>query len=486
MGSMRSMGYTFESAVADIIDNSISANCSMVKLSFPKDSLRLYVTILDDGEGLDKEELMSSMRYGSFASEDMRAENDLGRFGLGLKAASLSQCKKLTVVSKKNGEINALQWDYNFIQECTEWIVLELENDEIENLPTIEELKPLEHGTLVIWEDFDILAKSSDNQVYSTLCDYKPKVSDYISLIFHRFISGKGCKRITMYVNNYKVAAADPFLESNSKTTRKKEFDIALPDSHGIERHIKVQPYILPFQKDLTDGDLAKIGGIESLRTKQGYYIYRNGRLIIWGTWFGMARNELTKNARIRVDIPNTLDDIWKIDIKKQNATIPKRIQNQLKRKVEEAMNISIRQNTHRGRKAKLNDEIDYLWNRIEGRDKQYFYEINRDSEFVNYIRRQVSDESYTYIEMLMDEIEKNIPYQQMYIDQANNSIIEKEDDNREDEIFQEAVMMIDFAVKYGSVVDDAIKKLMHSEPFCNSKELEEKLKEKYIYGTEE
>lgn len=102
IGSMRSMGYTFESAIADIIDNSISANCQNVFLFFPTDPLHCYVSILDDGDGMSKEELLEAMRYGSTSSESVRSENDLGRFGLGLKAASLSQCRKLTVVSKKD------------------------------------------------------------------------------------------------------------------------------------------------------------------------------------------------------------------------------------------------------------------------------------------------------------------------------------------------------------------------------------------------
>ena len=117
MGSMRSMGYTFESAIADIIDNSISANCQTVQLFFPTEPLHCYVSILDDGDGMTKEELLEAMRYGSTSSESVRSENDLGRFGLGLKAASLSQCRKLTVVSKKDKVLSAYRWDYDFIKE---------------------------------------------------------------------------------------------------------------------------------------------------------------------------------------------------------------------------------------------------------------------------------------------------------------------------------------------------------------------------------
>ena len=294
---------------------------------------------------MTKKELLEAMRYGSTSSESMRSETDLGRFGLGLKAASLSQCSKLTVVSKKGQCLSSYRWDYNFIKENKDWDILELNEEEIAALPTIDSLLSYEHGTLVIWEDFDILEKSNNGQIYAALCDYKSKITQYIGLIFHRYIGAKGSNAITMRLNNHKVKALDPFLETHEKTTKKKEISIEIKDSNGVERYIKVRPYVLPYYKDLSPTDIERLGGYENLRTKQGYYLYRNRRLIRWGTWFGLhTSHELTKNARIRVDIPNSLDDIWQIDIKKQEATIPKIIQTRLRRKVEEALEFSIRQ----------------------------------------------------------------------------------------------------------------------------------------------
>jgi hypothetical protein len=174
MGSMRSMGYSFESAIADVIDNSISAGCSFVSIFFPTDSFQKQaVGILDDGCGLSREELFEAMCYGSSSSEATRAESDLGRFGLGLKAASLSQCRVLTVVSVQDGEVCAYSWDYNYILKHKKWYVNELTSEEIEKLPYIDKLKETGgskgSATLVIWEDFDVLDKSSNGQVFSTL-----------------------------------------------------------------------------------------------------------------------------------------------------------------------------------------------------------------------------------------------------------------------------------------------------------------------------
>lgn len=483
MGSMRSMGYTFESAIADVIDNSISANCSVVKVLFPTNPLqKSCVGILDNGEGMDDKALFEAMRYGSAANEDTRSENDLGRFGLGMKSASLSQCKVLTVVSLKDTHLSAYTWDYNYIRDKKEWVVKKHNQDEIESFPYIDQLLEFSKGTLVLWKDFDVLSKSSDGQVYETLNNLKDVVGDYIALIYHRYLSLPTKNKLTMFVNNQKIKAQDPFLESNPKTTTKKERTIAINDTFGIERQIKIKPFILPFVTDLSEKDKKLIGGIENLRSKQGFYIYRNNRLIIWGTWFGMKpRAELTKNARIRVDIPNTLDDIWSIDIKKQSATIPKRIQNQLKNTVTDALEISVRKQTHRGRKNKVDDKIDYIWDRMEGRNQNYYYQINRESKLYQFVKEKISEEDFGYFEMFIGEIEKNIPIQQMYIDKSNEAIEVEEADNRFDDVYQLGVTLIENIRKVSDKnVREIVEDVMKSEPFCNYSDIKEKLLKDY------
>ena len=487
MGSMRAMGYSFEAAIADVIDNSISAHASTVRLLFPTDPMgTLAVGILDDGDGMDNDTLFEAMRYGSTASELSRELDDLGRFGLGLKSASLSQCRVLTVVSKKDGKVSGYKWDYNLIQQQKKWIVVEYAKDEINTLPYATELKDQEKGTLVIWQDFDVLAKSSDGQVYETLNELKETVSNSVALIFHRYLS-RSERKFSIYLNNYQIKAQDPFLESHRKTTTKKERTIALQDSDGIERQISVKPFILPFATDLKESDKKLIGGIENLRARQGFYIYRNKRLIIWGTWFGMKpRAELTKNARIRVDIPNTLDDIWSIDIKKQTATIPKRIQNQLKETVRQALEISVNQQTHRGRKNKVDDDIDYIWDRMEGRNNTFYYQINRESKLYKYVKDQMTDRDYSLLEMLIGEIEKNVPTQQMYIDKSNDAISTEEPDNRLEEVYEIGVTMVEAIKKMSPLpVNTIIDDVMKSEPFCNYPQIKQKLLENYAHESE-
>ena len=326
------------------------------------------------------------------------------------------------------------------------------------------------------------MSKSSDGQVYETLVNLKNSLDKALALIFHRFLSATRSAQLKIQINNQGVKPLDPFLERHPRTSSKRERTIAINDSEGVERLIHVKPFVLPFATDLSDNDKKLIGGIENLRAKQGFYVYRNNRLIIWGTWFGMKqRAELTKNARIRVDIPNMLDDIWGIDIKKQNASIPKRILNQLRKTVIDTLEASTNQQTYRGRTAKIDDDIDYIWDRKEGRNQMFYYQINRESKLFQFVKDKMSEEDYNYLEMLVTEIENNIPIQQMYIDKSNEVITVEETDSRFDDVFQNAVTIVS-ALKciMNSPIGGIINDLMKSEPFCKYQKLKDKLTDNF------
>jgi len=398
----------------------------------------------------------------------------LGRFGLGMKAASLSQCKILTVASKQNEIISAYQWNYDVILYEKEWIVIELDEIDISHLSGIEDLMAYKSGTLVIWENFDSLEKSSGD-VFSSLNEFKTKIANYLSLIFHRYLNNENEKKLNISINKLKLKGLDPFLEKHKKTNIRQEFKLAIKDSQNIERFVTVLPFVLPYHKDISKEDLALLGGVANLRTKQGFYIYRNQRLIIWGTWFGLPRNELTKNARIRVDIPNTLDDIWNIDIKKQNASIPKSIKNSLTSAVRETMEFSVKIQNHRGRISKINDGMDYIWNRVEGRDKNFRYSINRESLIFGLLKDYVDDEAMNRFEMILEEIERSIPYQQIYIDISQDIIDEPVDPERLKDIENKGLMWVNHVIEYGELSrKQAIDQLFVSEPFCKHPELKQ------------
>lgn len=481
MNSMRAIGYSFETAVADVVDNSISAHASLIEVKFPMDPSFCYVAICDDGYGMNRKELFDAMKYGSELKGKRRAEDDLGRFGLGLKAASLSQCRRLTVVSKKDNEVSAYIWDLDIIEEKKGWYMIECEAKDIPNLLFSSFLDNKSSGTVVIWENFDLIEKSIGN-VYSELSKYADRTAEYLSLIFHRFLNKDGGGNVDIRINNYTLLGLDPFLENNKKTNIRRRIEIPIPDTDGIERTVIVQPFVLPFQKDLSIEDKRLSGGIENYRSKQGFYVYRNRRLIIWGTWFGRHRDELTKYARVRVDIPNTLDDIWGIDIKKQNAKIPLIIKNRLTKAVDDAMDIAVKAQTYRGRVVKTDEKVDFIWDRIQERDYSYSYRINRGSKIFDIIKGSVDDSTWNRIDMVLDEIERNIPYQQIYIDKSQNRVCEDPDADRIADVEDKGRMMIDLAMDMGAIDRMVvIENLFESEPFIKFPALKKKLlEEKY------
>ena len=480
MTSMRSMGYTFESAVADIIDNSIAASATKIELKYPVTPTELFVAICDNGTGMTRDELYNAMKYGSRHHDEQRSEKDLGRFGLGLKSASLSQCRKLTVISKKDQTVSSFVWSLDYVEQEKSWMMAEYSHEETEDVRFSDYLDDKDSGTVVLWEDFDLMKKSS-GKVYAELASLQSSTADYIALIYHRFLS-KDRNGLEIYSNNYRIEPLDPFLEKHPKTDIRRRISLPVMDNNGIERMVYVQPYVLPFQKDLSPADKKLSGGIENYRSKQGFYIYRNERLIIWGRWFGRARDELTKYARVKVDIPNTLDDIWGIDIKKQSAKIPGVIKSQLTKAVDEAMDISVRKQKHKGRRTKPDENIDYIWDRIEGRNNSYTYKINRESRIFDLIKGKVSEEVWAQIDMVLEEIEEAVPYQQIYIDKSQDKVEDTVSDERLAEIESKAEMLVKLAVSMGDTdTETAIQGLMKSEPFNRYPELEEILRKEML-----
>lgn len=478
MNSMRSMGYTFEAAVADVVDNSISAMATRIDIKFPSDPSHLFVAICDNGIGMDENELFDAMKYGSELKKDGRSKEDLGRYGLGLKAASLSQCRKLTVISKKNNHLTAFSWDLDVIEKQSEWTVLQYNDNEISELIFADYLEDKHSGTVVVWENFDFIEKNSGD-VYLCLAKYEEDLSNYLELIFHRFMSRDDGLKIDFWIDNYNLIPLDPFLSNHKKTNIRRKVSIPISDSDGVERMITAQPFILPFQKDMSKEDKRLVGGTEDYRTKQGFYIYRNERLIIWGTWFGRHKDELTKHARIRVDIPNTLDDIWCLDVKKQHASIPASIRKQLTKAVDEAMDIATKVQTYRGTSA--NSQKDPVWNRIiDEHNENYRYEINRNSRIFDLIRNDVDDTVWNKIDMVLEEIENTIPFQQIYIDKSQNKIIDApiEEKERIEEIKTKAKMLVGMSKMVNAELTDIeiIENIFASEPFNKFPEVKEEL----------
>lgn len=481
MGSMRHMGYSFADAIADVMDNSVSASSTTIRLLFPSNAENIFVGILDDGNGMSKQELLRAMCYGSQANEKERSENDLGRFGLGMKSASLSQCRKMTVISKKDGEISAYRWDYDEITsqgQRGDWAVLELNTNEIEQQYCYRELASLEHGTLVLWEEFDVLYKSSGGRIYEALTRNRNHLLDHLSLVYHRFLSEDGLK---IYINYEELKPLDPFLVNRSDcswgTIRQP-----ITDSNGKEHFVEITPYKLPFVTEMTDAEQHMIGGADKMSKMQGYFIYRGRRLIRYGTWFGTPRHEVSKYARVKVDIPNCMDDIWKVDVMKRNAEIPTELAKLLEKTIGSLIAKSTRQTKFRGRKVTSEAEKQvYVWDRIESRQDYYSYKINRNNCFIQSVLDQLDDSQKTVVELMLQQIENNIPIHQMHLDHDDNHIDRSlNEDDKLNDLYEQATMAIDWQVHKGCSLIQAIATVMTCEQFRNNKDLDKLINKKY------
>ncbi len=418
--STRAIGYTLETAIADIVDNSISASASCIEIFFfpVGDS---YIAILDDGHGMNSDALETAMRYGSQNPNEKRAVNDLGRFGLGLKTASLSQCRTLTVVSKQHNHIEACCWDIDHVIDAHDWSLLILDSEEDFNaIPQIEELRKLESGTLVVWQNLDRL-KVGELDFSRSMGKKMDDVRSHLSLVFHRYISGEpGLKKMQLMMNNTPVEPADPFL-------LKRNTQIMSDEIMNIEgSKVIVRPYILPHISNLTNEEILALGGKDGLRKSQGFYIYRNKRLLVWGTWFRMMRQaELSKLARVQVDIPNELDNLWTLDIKKSTAMPPEEVRNNLDSVVERLAENSKRTWVFRGKKE-TNDSIVHVWQRFKGKQGGTYYTINRDHPLLEIFEGE-SQQVKKNIENLLRAIESELPLSSLYLDLNSDKPVENE-----------------------------------------------------------
>lgn len=412
--STRSIGYSFETALADIIDNSISNNATRIDVKFSNNK-DPFVAIIDNGNGMNATELQQAMQYGSSNSLDIRGHDDLGRFGLGLKMASMSQCRKLTVISKKKGELSAATWDLEYIHQTKKWSLILYSEKEISELKLSIELSDYHSGTVVIWEMMDRISESSKD--FEREFDDKIDSADkHISLVFHRFLENPSSRNyIEVYFNNRKIEAVDPFMLSNHATQQLEEETIFIDGTP-----IKVTPFIMPFTSKLSSKEMYVLNEYKELNLKQGLYIYRNHRLIVWGKWFRLVSDsELKRLAKIRIDLPNTIDTHWKLDIKKSSAQIPSTIKEQLKQIISRTVGKSEKVYKYRGR-AILKEDHHHVWNRIENRGKLQ-YLINRQLPTFEVLQESLDDNQFNLLEGFINTLEHAFPYSAVYYDLAQD-----------------------------------------------------------------
>ena len=415
MWSTRAIGYTTSAAVAVLIVNSISANASRIQIQFVSGD-NSYISILDDGAGMNADALRQAMKYGSGNPWQDRSPSDLGRFGLGLKTASLSQCRKLTVASKREGSISAYCWDLDHVIEAKAWELLELDEEDIQRLPQIEELQKQKEGTIVLWDKLDKIFVGDDDKEQGLLLKIK-EVEEHLSLTFHRYLQGEpGLKKLIISSNGIPLKPTDPFFITKSDEMPSERIAVHYTNQNGEDTidNVTVTPFILPFSDALSQTDLDALGGKDGLIKNQGFYIYRNKRLIVAADWFRLTRKtDLSKLCRVRVDMPNTLDDIWTIDVKKSMAIPPEVVLRNLRRIVSPIIKAGKRKYKFRATKETSVEKLQ-LWVPQETRNGMV-YTINPEYPVLKELMDEQKDKRkmQTFLRLL----EQNIPVNAIHTD---------------------------------------------------------------------
>lgn len=348
MESLRNMGYDCSTAIADLVDNSITADASEIRIDIlPKqDSRPAAIVISDNGKGMDKKELHEAMRFGAYQEY---SPDDLGRYGLGLKTASLSQCRTLTVSSKPKAARDTrsirhcMRWDVDHVYETDDWDLLVPSDRELEGWEKeiLNDGISRENGTVVLWtnlnEALPMLSSADPHEREKFLAHLIDDASAHLRMVFHRFMQGSvpGRKKLDIYICDNKLLPWDPFCR-NEKT---QELDIVKmpvvsidPDGSKLRGNVIISPFILPREDEFSSPVAWRdASGPKNWNQQQGFYFYRNNRLLQAGGWSHLrSPDEHTKLLRVSVDFSSDLDAPFSINITKMRAKIPAEMRDKL------------------------------------------------------------------------------------------------------------------------------------------------------------
>jgi hypothetical protein len=407
---MRSVGYSLEAAIADLIDNSITAGAHHIVIDADVVDGK-YLAILDDGCGMTSSDAREALRLAGTVGD--RQASDFGRFGLGLKTASLSQARCLTVITKHSGTITAFRWDIDFVRRSGQWLLVVLDRTNLTDLPLWAEFDAQLSGTLVVWNELDLLLGDTTSPG-TFLAERLGGVRSSLSLVFHRFLADHH-DRITITINGIGLRPMDPFLSNNPKTQSTATESLPMGTAS-----VEVTAFTLPHPSGLTPEERQRQDLGEGMREAQGFYIYRNCRLISHGHWYGLAHlSELSKQTRIRVDIPTSLDGLWQLDIKKSRAEPPPSFKQHLRRIIEPIIDKGRRVHTFRGRRYS-DMAVAYVWNKLKTREG-FAYEVNLDNPIIESVLSRLDSADAEQVVKLLQVIASTYPVQDAYNEVAQN-----------------------------------------------------------------
>lgn len=477
MSSLRGVGYSLETAIADIIDNSIAAGAGLIEIELSSADGDPVITILDDGSGMSEPMLVEAMRFGGVGPGALRSSEDLGRFGLGLKTASLSQCRQLTVASKVNDGLAAFTWDVDdIVQGDGGWNL----QDGKDNIPTkaLTTLQSRATGTLVTWRKVDF-GRLDDRPDTEALRGDVERLDRHLGMVFHRFIDGDA-RRIRITINEATVRAWDPFLKAHAATNPQPAQIIRSPGGS-----IAVQGFVLPHRDRFrTEAQFIEAGGPEGWNAQQGFYVYRQRRLLSAGGWLGLGgarmwtREEPSRLARIRIDIPNTGDRDWRIDIRKAIARPPDAIRKRLQGIADDVRRKAREVFVHRGvfGARPRDSEISRIW-QVNADGAARRYSIQRDHELIKLITERLGKTS-ALLDAALDLIERTVPVERVWLDVTERGTPDSVSTD-DAETVAAAANVVDVLARAGIPFDAAVAKVATMDPFDKIVDLPRKLSSK-------
>jgi len=465
--SLRSFGYSLEASIADIVDNSITAGAHNVHIQFSWHGEQSTIAIIDDGCGMTEDDLVNAMRPGSRNPLEDRDPADLGRFGLGLKTASFSQCRKLSVGSKAAGHEPVIRiWDLDYVNQCGEWRLKKVDPRDSNSI--FSALETRKSGTIVLWEQIDRLvrgAEKDDSPRENLFYEYIDTVKSHLGMVFHRFLESPNSLKI--YINNRPLSPWDPFLRNHPATQLLPEE----PLNHSGKK-ITVRPFVLPYRSKLSDRVYEAAGGPGGWNARQGFYIYRNNRLIVAGDWIGLGfRKEAhTKLARIIVDIPNTMDEDWKIDVRKSVARPPAHLREDFKRIARLTIERATAVYRHRGKVIERQTAEDFVfpWN-TNARDGMYFYTVNRSHPLVA-AALENSGDNRKNLEAMLRLVEETVPVPTIIVNNTDNpDKLRRPFEGCPSAELRVVMNEVWLSMRHSGVpAAEAEKRLARMEPFCD------------------
>jgi hypothetical protein len=322
---LRDTGYEFNTAVADIVDNSIAAHATKVQLWLSADMQRkIRLLIVDNGDGMNRQGLINAMQYGSAARPSAAS---LGKYGLGLKTASTAFCKRLSVISRPDGDTSPLMatWDLNHVAVAKSWELLLTDDCDPEAIEQLDVVAADHAGTVVLWEQVDRLIKDFEDKkagwAKKALQTKEDDLRQHLGMIYQRFLDTKDKRaaNVEIELNGKPVEAWDPFQRHYSELVAQQTVPAELAD--GSIAEFTVKAYILPRDEEFPSKEAAALARVGN--DTQGIYIYREERLIHAADWLGIYRREPHYNLiRVEFSFDNKLDDAFHLDIKKSQIIL--------------------------------------------------------------------------------------------------------------------------------------------------------------------